>query len=174
MARSAFLSTLVCFVCVLLADFKAGATPLEAQNKTVTVSFSHFTPANCSDGTANKYARNITQVIYISSQGRLFAKLASRAGNASKDRLDAPSGKSSFNFSGNKIVGTFPQVSGAAQETITFDSSYQSCSAEVIAGTESGKAWAWINLVGVKCTATGKSVISGVSCSVRQGNAFAN
>lgn len=150
------------------------AAPPQAQNKTVTLSFNHFVPANCADGSANRYPRSVTQHIYISTQGRLFAKLAARAGDAAKERLVAPSGSGEFRFSGDKIVGTFPQVSGATQVTIAFDASYQSCNATVVAGSEAGKPWSWINLVGVKCTATGKSVISNVACSVRQGNAFAN
>jgi hypothetical protein len=174
MAPFAFWNAAVVCIAISLSGLAAEAAPQEALNKTVTVTFSHFTPAKCSDGSTNQYARNVTQLIYVSTQGRLFAKLAGRAGNASKERLVAPSGAGQFNFSGNKMVGTFPQVSGATRETITFDSSYQSCSAEVIAGTESGKPLVWVNLVGLTCTATGKSVISNVACSVRQGNSFAN
>jgi hypothetical protein len=152
----------------------AAAAPPQALNKTVALTWSMFTPADCGDGSVNRVARNIGQQIYISAQGRLFVKYALRAGSASKDKEEAPSSSSQFRFSGAKIVGTFPQVSGAVQETISFDSSYQSCSAEVIAGTESAKPYAWTNLIGVKCTATGKSVISNVACSVHQGNSFAN
>jgi hypothetical protein len=174
MARFAFWNGIFFCIAVSLFGFTADAAPPQALNKTVIVTYSHFTPANCADGSTNRDARNVTQQIYISTQGRLFAKLAGRAGNASKDKLVEPSRSGQFNFSDNKIVGTFPQVSGASQETITFDSSFQSCSAEVIAGTESGKPWAWVNLIGVTCTASGKSVISKVTCSVSQGNSFAN
>ena len=157
-----------------LSWFAAEAASQQALNKTINVTFSSFTPAKCSDGTDNRYARNVTQQIYISTQGRLFMKFAARAGNASKDGLVAPSGSGQFRLAGNKIIGTFPQASGAAQETITFDPSYQSCSAELIQGTESGKPYAWVNLVGVTCTGTGKAVVSNVGCSVQEGNAFAN
>jgi hypothetical protein len=154
--------------------FRAEAAPPQALNKTITVTYNSFIPANCSDGTPNRYARNVTQQIYISTQGRLFAKLAGRAGNATGNRLVEPSASGIFHFSGNKIIGTFPVVSGASQVTVTFDDSYQNCSAEVINGSESGKPFVWVNLVGVKCTSTGKSTVSNISCSVRQGNAFAN
>jgi hypothetical protein len=174
MTLLAFRSAAVFGISILLSGFAAVAAPQEALNKTLTVTFSHFVPAKCSDGSTNLPARNVTQLIYISTQGRLFAKIAGRAGNASKEWLVAPSGAGQFSFSGNKIVGTFPSVSGATRESITFDSSYQTCSAEVITGTESGKPYVWVNLVGLTCTATGKAVISNVGCSVRQGNAFAN
>ena len=82
MARFAFWSGILPCISVSLFGFTAEAAPPQALNKTVTVTWSHFTPANCSDGSANRYARNVSQQIYISTQGRLFAKLASRAGDA--------------------------------------------------------------------------------------------
>jgi hypothetical protein len=69
-------------------------------------------------------------------------------------------------------VSTRAAASGAIQETITFDSSYQSCSAEVVTGLDAGKPYVWISLFGHTCTATGKSVVSNVSCSVSPGNSF--
>jgi hypothetical protein len=164
--------TMICVFFSLLGS--AEAAPPEVLNKTVTVSWSSFLPANCSNGSTNRTARNVTQQIYISTQGRLFSKVMAQAGRYSKERLTAPSGSGQFRFSGAKIVATMPQASGAVQATITFDPTYQSCSAEVAHGSESGKPYVWINLAGVKCTATGKSTVSNVGCSVRQGNAFAN
>jgi hypothetical protein len=150
----------------------AGAAAL--QNKTLVVTWSQFSPANCADGTINKDARNVTQQIYVSSRGRAFAKMSGRAGNASRDTLIEPGGGGTFHVSGNQIVGTFVQLSGAARETVTLDASGQSCKASVVVGTESGKPFTWRNLLGVTCTATGATTISNVGCSVREGNAFAN
>ena len=152
----------------------AWAAPPQALNKTVTATWSSSVPANCSNGTINRGARDITQQIYISTQGRLFAKVAAHAGRASRDWSSAPSGSGNFRFSGDRIVGTFPQTSGAAQMTISFDPSFQTCSVAVVHGSESGKPYVWVNLVGATCTATGKATVSNLSCSVSQGNAFAN
>ncbi len=77
------------FWSVLLLSVIAGnvecarAAPPQALNKTVTVRWSSFLPANCANGTTNQVAREVTLQIYISTQGRLFSKLAARAGNSS-------------------------------------------------------------------------------------------
>jgi hypothetical protein len=154
--------------------FATAAASQEALNKTINISFSHFAPANCADGSVNTLARNVSQQIYISTKGRVFTRTLGRAGSASKERQAAPGETGQFRLSGNKLLGFFPQVSGATRVTITFDPSYQNCTAEVITGLDSGKPFTWINLVGVKCTATAKPVISNISCSVQQGNPFAN
>jgi hypothetical protein len=104
----------------------------------------------------------------------LFFKFSGRAGTASREKLTAPTDAGNFKFVGNNLVGVFPQVSGATQVTVTFDSAYQSCHADVVTGVEAGRPFAWTNLNGVRCTSTGKPTISGVSCSVSQGNVFAN
>ena len=169
--------SLICSVLLILlgSGFEnARAAPAQTLNKTVTVSWSSFVPANCSNGTTNQTARDVTQQIYISTQGRLFAKVAARAGRASKDWSAAPSASGQFRFSGDRLVGTFPQASGAAQMTISFDASYQTCNVAVAHGRESGKPYVWVNLVGATCTATGKATVSSLSCSVSPGNAFAN
>jgi hypothetical protein len=44
----------------------------------------------------------------------------------------------------------------------------------MIIGTEAGKPRVWKGLSGETFTATGKAVVSGVSCSIRDGNVFAN
>ncbi len=167
-------STLLCCISISVFGSTATAAPPQALNKTLELSWNMFTPADCADGTTNKVARNTNLQIYISSQGRFFVKWALRAGSASRDKEVAPSNASNFSFAGDKIVGILPQVSGAVRQVITFDPSYQSCSVEMITGTEAAKPYTWINLLGVKCTATGKTVISGGSCSVHQGNSFAN
>src|ERR1700694_1267238 len=101
MARFAFWNGILFCISVSLFGFTAEAAPPQALNRTVTVTFSHFTPANCADGTTNQTPRNVSQQIYISTQGRLFAKLAGRAGNASKGRDVAPSSSSEFHSAGN-------------------------------------------------------------------------
>jgi hypothetical protein len=62
----------------------------------------------------------------------------------------------------------------AAQWKVSFDSSFQACSAEVIVGGASGAPISWIGLNGERYTATGHPNVSDVACSVENGNAFAN
>lgn len=155
-----------------LSCVSANAAPPQALNKTVTLSFTSFMPAHCANGRDNQTPRNTTHRIYISTKGRLFSEMSAHARAYSREALAEPQ-SSPFHFSGNKLVGTFGSVSGARQEIISFDLSYSSCSAEVITGRESGKPYMWINLAGVKCTGTGKSEVSNISCSVSDGNSFA-
>lgn len=162
--------------CISLFSVSANAAPPEALNKTLTVSFSHFTPAHCDNGTDNRVARNVSEEIYISTRGRVFARLSATAGGGrnsySKEGLAEPT-SSPFHFSGNKLIGTFVTVSGAMQQVISFDASYRSCTVEVMTGHESGKSFVWTNLAGVRCIGTGKGQTSNTSCSVTEGNSFA-
>ena len=164
------------FFCIVPSffTFTALAAPPQSLNKTVTVRYGHFTPATCSNGRPNRFTRAVTQQVYISTQGRLFARTSAAAGSASRQKDLEPSSSGQYRFSGDKIVSTRAAASGAIQETITFDSSYQNCSAEVVTGLEAGKPYVWISLFGHRCTATGRSVVSNVSCSVSQGNTFAD
>jgi hypothetical protein len=170
-------AVLLACVPISLLCVSANAAPPEALNKTVTVSFSHFIPAHCDNGADNQTPRNVSQQIYISSQGRLFAKMSAAAGSGqhtySREGLAEPSPSSPFHFSGNKLVGTFVSVSGARQEIISFDASYTSCTVDVLTGRDSGKPFVWTNLAGVRCTGTGKAVVSNNSCSLSAGNSFA-
>ena len=152
------------------------AAPQQLVNKTINVSFSVSTPAKGSDGSTRVASRQVTRMIYISSQGRLFMKVMRSAGRNSetKERGPEDAGKGSIRFVGNRLVGVLPFISGANQLTISFDPSFQSCTAEMIAGGEGNKPRVWKGINGVTYTATGKTSVSGVSCSIQQGNAFAS
>ncbi len=168
-----FRNAAIASLAVSLTAIAAQAAPQQALNKTVVVTYAMFTPAKGADGSTNSTARNVTHQIYISTQGRMFVKNIGRAGNYSGQSLRDPS-SGSFSFAGNTIVGTVTGSSnGANRITVTFDASYQSCSASVIAGTQSNVPFTWVALNGVRYTATGKTSISGINCTVSQGNAFA-
>lgn len=174
--RSACITlALVCSVSLLSAS--ANATPPEAMNKTVTVSFNYFIPARCENGSDNQVGRSVTHQIYISTKGRLFAKMSASAGGGrhtySREGLAEPSLSNPFHFSGNKLIGTFVTVSGASQQIISFDPSYRSCTLQVITGREGSKPYVWTNLAGAKCTGMGRAQVSNISCSVTEGNSFA-
>lgn len=158
--------------CSSIFCFSASAAPPQAFDKTVTISYSTFIPALCSNGRHNEKSRVTTQEVYISSKGRVFAKRMVHTGRYSGSRSAAPS-EARFHFSGNKLVGIFPSISGARREIISFDSSFHSCTAEVMYGEEAGKPFTWTNLAHVKCTGTGKPEVSNVSCSISVGNVFA-
>ena len=77
-------------------------------------------------------------------------------------------------ISGNSLVGVMVMPSGASQLTVNFDPSGSSCTAQVVMGAERGKPIVYKGLDGKTYTQTGPAQISGVSCSVRAGNAFAS
>ncbi|MBN9004843.1 MAG: hypothetical protein J0H40_05450 [Rhizobiales bacterium] len=159
--------------CFLLFCVAANAAPPQALDKTVTVSFTGFTPAVCGNGRHNNRSRTTTQRIYISTKGRLFVEGAAHSAVYSRKRR-APPSQAAFHFSGSKLVGTFASsVSGARREIISFDPSFHGCTAQVIVGEEPGRPFTWISLSGVRCTGTGKTEISNISCSIADGNVFA-
>ena len=96
-------------VSVSLCAPAARAASSQIQNKTVVVTYSHYVPATCADGATHLPARNVKQQIYVSSQGRAFAKVSGRAGNATRERMVEPGSGGTFHVSGNQIIGTFPR-----------------------------------------------------------------
>ena len=150
----------------------ASAAPRQLLNKTVTVSYSVSAPARGADGSTLNGSRSSTRTIYISNQGRIFARVNRYTGRTSQQKEAGPE-TSTLRFAGNSLVGVLKFESGASLLTISFDSSFQSCTAELIAGGENGKPIVFKGMNGVMYTTTGKMQFSGVSCSIREGNPFA-
>lgn len=148
------------------------AAPAQLYNKTISVSFSVSIEGKGSDGSTVNHPRQSSRLIYVSSQGRVFSRALRSNGRNSETKERGP-GEGGLQFAGNQLVGTLPFISGASRLTISFDPSFQSCSGQIIQGTESGKPFIWKGLNGVTYTATGKPNVSGVSCSIRDGNALA-
>lgn len=166
-------------VCAVLAALllpeapARAAAPSQLLNKSVFVSFNIAVPSQGSDGSSHNSSRISERVIYISSQGRVFTRVTRKAGRNSEMKEAGPE-TARLNFVGNSLVGVMQMISGASQLTVSFDPSFQSCTAKVIAGGENGKAIVYKGLNGVTYTATGKAQISGESCSIRDGNALAD
>jgi hypothetical protein len=153
----------------------ADAAPPQLLNKTITVSTNVSVPAIGSDGTNMTRSRQKTRMIYVSSQGRLFVRVTQKARREARDKEIGPNeGGTNLHFVGDKLIGNFQFSSGASQLTISFDPSFQNCSADLVIGTEPGKPRVWKSLNGVTLTSTGKSVVTGTSCAIRDGNAFAD
>ena len=110
---------------VTTAAFGAGVSA-PAMNKTITISFIATGMATDPDGTTHPFSTNVTRVIYISSAGRLFMRQSTMAvagadqknGNAGSystryaadfDPSDSRTGKGSFSFQGEKLVGREPR-----------------------------------------------------------------
>jgi hypothetical protein len=151
----------------------AWAAPAALLNKSITVSYATTIPGKKADGTPVSGSRIATRTVFISSAGRIFARVARRDGNAAETKEAGP-GESGNNlrFVGDKLVGVMQFASGASQMTISFDPSGQSCSASIVAGRDSGRTIRWKGVDGTMREATGPVTFSNISCSISPGNAF--
>ena len=148
------------------------AAPAGMLNKTINVSMSVTIPGKGSDGSTPN-PRQIARVIYVSTQGRVFVRATRTVGRMSKESETGPNERpGSIRVAGDKLIGVLPLPSGAFQIMISFDGSFQTCTANVILGTDSGRPIVWKGLNGVTYTQTGKASVSTPTCSVSQGNPF--
>jgi hypothetical protein len=161
------------FLALSFANSSAtSAAPANLLNKTITFSLTTSASYTSSDGKSGAGSRATTNVLYISSAGRIFAKRVRQDGRASEFTARAP-GEHTWRFVGDKLVGVGSYVSGASQSTISFDPSGQSCTATIQFGRDSGRAMSWKGVNGITYTATSPWVASNISCSVAPGNSFA-
>jgi hypothetical protein len=158
-----------------LGPATALAAPSELLNKTITVSYTTTIPGAAPGGQAISGVRNSVRTVYISSQGRIFARVLRRDRDASATKEAGPGEQgNTFRFEGNKLIGVQSFVSGAAQMVITWDASGQICNATIQSGRDSGRPIQWKGVNGKTFTQTGPVQFSGVSCSIASGNAFAS
>lgn len=164
--------------CVALASTICAAegadAPAALRNKTISVAYVATVNAVSDRGTRSN-PRNVSQTIYISTQGRVFLK---RIGSHRADSLTehgAPEQTAGhFRFEGNRLIGARKQLGGGASEiVISFDPGFQSCTASVHFGRENGRPYQYRGLHGELFTATGVPTTSTPTCSIREGNAFA-
>jgi hypothetical protein len=151
----------------------AGAAPQQLLGRSVVVTMGVYTPARADDGTPSA-ARSITVTFYISSQGRAFVRLdhvGSSEGRPSSRSDKGPESRLA-QFSGNQLVATGNFGSGAGRVAVSFDPSYRTCTASAMVGVADGKLLTYTGFNGKRYTATGKTVVSNVSCAVRDGNAL--
>lgn len=143
------------------------AAPAALHNKTIHISYGLYIAST--DG-AHYPPRNNTLTLYISSAGRVFAKKIARAGRYGKERETVGG---NYRFVGSKLIGTRHFGNGAGQILISFDSAFQSCSIAIMVGAEKGKRLEWTSLNGVRRSASSREVLSGQTCTIENGNAFA-
>jgi hypothetical protein len=161
---------------IVLTLFFAGpadAAPAALMNKTINVSYTTTIPGKKADGSVVQGSRGSARTIYISSAGRVFARVVRHDGRHVEQKDAGPSDAgNTYRFAGDKLIGVMKFPSGAAQMTISFDGGGQSCSAAIVAGRENGQALKWKGVDGMLREATGPATFSNVSCSIAPGNAF--
>lgn len=112
---------------------------------------------------------------YISGAGRVFVRAtrSNKSGGRKDEGTPDTRAPGSLVFQGNTMVGTTAFDGGARQTRITFDPAFTSCTANVVYGkTGSGPIrWkSWDN----NTYETIEANINAVSCSIKDGNPFAN
>lgn len=167
------LAVTLALFCVSTATPASAQAPKQLHNKSIFTSTTISIPGRGSDGSTSDRPRSIERVIYISSAGRVFAKVTRAVGKNQQQKERGPEG-GGLRFAGNRLTGVLQFQSGASLMNIDFDPSFQSCTVSVIMGRDSGKPIVWKGLNGVTYTSTGAPVIGGHSCSIRDGNALAN
>jgi hypothetical protein len=159
----------------LVASQAWAGVPSAAMNKTITISFASTGMMKGPDGQTKGFTTSVSRMIYVSSAGRLFMRhvATNRAGTRGGDfdPNDARTGKGSFSFQGDKLVGVIPYAAGARQITVTFDPNFSSCMASIIEG-HTGGIMRRKGPDGVVRELSGVTT-SSPSCSIQSGNAFA-
>lgn len=149
--------------------------PKQLYNKTIQI---NWTVTVVRDG-GQTLPMAVGHTVYVSSAGRVFQR-GSRSGKKGQKQHDLAPGATSnadgeargITFSGGKLVGQVAFAQGARQFVATFDPGFSSCTVAVVFGRDSGG----MKRVGIdgKMHTIEKITASGESCSIREGNPFAN
>jgi hypothetical protein len=175
------------FICLALISLVAStsgavAAPQSLYGKTLRVAWNESRSQRVQgEGEFKSVSIPLSYTVYVSTKGQLFKRLTSTTSSGrqsgSKDRVGTSGsdsqGSGNISFQGNTLMATANNGGLGRRIRITFDGG-SSCSAEVL----TGKAGAGVATV--RSNATGKmmefvSVSAGAaSCSVQEGNAFAD
>jgi hypothetical protein len=175
------------FTCIALISLVAStsgaiAAPQSLYGKTLRVTWNESRSQRVrGEGEFKSVSIPLSYTVYVSSNGQLFKRLTSTTSSGrqsgSKDRVGTSGsdsqGSGSISFQGNTLIGTANNGGLGRRIRISFDGG-SSCSAEVLTGK------AGTGTATVRSNATGKMMefdsvsAGGASCSVQEGNAFAN
>ena len=163
--------------CLLPGSLWAGDAPPQLRNKTLSVSWTTERTFRLPNGRERHSAFTVNRTIYISGAGRFFVKVSVATRNAEVAPGDKQphGGARDVTFSGGKIIGFAERGkgAGAGRMIISFDPSYSSCTVNVSFGTQPGKHLNFRNPKGMQVEVLDFH-FSGESCSIHDGNAFAN
>jgi len=158
----------------------ASGAPQQMQNKTVTVSWSVENTLVAPNGKVFTPTIHQERVMYVSSTGRIFVKAtynSPRGGGSAEIAPGAQTpagGARDVRIEGGKIVAMAALKDGAAGRiVISFDQSYSTCTLDVTIGRSGSGPQVRRGPDGMPLEVRSQRV-SGQTCSVREGNAFAN
>lgn len=157
--------------------------PKELHNKTIALRWSEYRVQKADAGDTTRNTTSSSMTVYISDSGRPFVRLARQNNRGRGNKTDrAPAGHEqkqgtgagnlSPSFEGNALNIVSTMRSGARIVQATFGAGFSSCSLRVIFGKESGADLYHRGMDGRMYRIVSTNV-SGTSCSIRAGNAFA-
>jgi len=156
------------------------AAPPQLLGKTITFSFTNNQTLREPGGRTFNTQASFQYIDYISSAGRIFQRSSRSAGSRSRtgDKLpDQPrlgGGEVHTNrFEGSKLVIMNSYAEGAVRMVVSFDPAFSTCTVEVVLGREKGGTIKRRGLNGVMHEILTYD-ITNQSCTVRDGNPFAN
>jgi hypothetical protein len=166
----------LCAVAISAGFGPAEAAPQQLLNKTITASFGYSATWRAPGGQIFDKQYSFGFVAYVSSAGRIFERWT-RGGGSQDFEPNASHNKAgeahNAHFEGNRLVQVTAYVAGATRVITSFDPAFSSCTVDVVTGKDSSGT--------VKRKAPNGTVyemiahsVSGNSCSVRDGNSFAN
>ena len=115
-----------------------------------------------------------TLSVYISIAGRTFIRQVNRtrAGSGGRDQAPGQDGSRTTAFEGQSMT-VFGQFRGGAQRTVVhFDNGFSGCSATTGLGFQSGQTSVSVSPITGRRVEMRSLTVTGVSCSVRNGNVF--
>jgi len=148
------------------------AAPQELYDKTIYITYTVSVPIRGPAGGTFIGTRHVKRWIYVSSLGRIFARVARAEARAAQTKDKGP-GEVSFNFHGSILVGVQPYVSGATQMTISFDNAFGNCTLAFLTGREGDQSVKFRTLDGAVRETAGPMTFSEQTCVIKDGNVFA-
>jgi hypothetical protein len=175
----AILIGLACTLAELSSPAVAGPAP-DIVGKSVLVNWTENLEIQRADGSRNvAVSRGLR--IYISSAGRSFARASAAARGSSTNDLVGTSGASlaggqwAVHVDGHTIVSQVNFGNWARNLRVELSPDGSGCSAQVTVGKEVGSApKAFRSPISGMMTEIHAATVSGASCTVQQGNVFAN
>lgn len=160
------------------------AAPSQLYGKSVVVSWTEERQQRVNGETEiRNVGRNGTFSVYLSSAGKPFSRMSyafsGNRGGLKSGKRDAVGGEGgsarSVSFSGNTLTMSRAFNGGARNVLVTFDGGFQSCSAQVLTGKESGASTIkWTSMVTGKAIEVLSVKTGAASCRVQDGNVFGN
>jgi hypothetical protein len=161
--------------CLLPGLLHAESVPPQLRNKTISLSWVMQRTVMTPRGERQGPPVPMRRTIYVSTAGRFFVRASrgGREGEAGPGDRTRRGGARDMRFSGGKIVSMVERRAGAGRMTISFDRDYTSCNIDFLFGKPTGRRDFFINRRGKRRELLGITH-SERTCSIRNGNAFAN